>query len=312
MRFAGLDLLRGIAAFGIVACHLMLFPSTVVAERLVSFCDFFVAVFAAISGFVMTDKIWEQSFFDYAKKRAERILPAYLFGSFVYVVMSAAFKIIGHEPLMQYKEISFWLSVSFKGGASCHLWFLICLLYGQLALRLLPRQIFSICASCILSLLFVYIATLNETWYCKYFSRLIAFLIFGLFLREFWARCRCHLSLMMGLTIITVILHFVLKGLFPAYVRDMMAVGPFVLLFANLNLQGERISRIATIAAETSLGVFLVHPLITKALGLVFKRFCGVPYGVVATTLDWGVCWVIAFLLTFFASKLPYIQRVVK
>ena len=51
MRLYGIDLLRGIAAFGIVGCHLSLSPKTAAASWLLHFCDMNVAVFAVVAGY---------------------------------------------------------------------------------------------------------------------------------------------------------------------------------------------------------------------------------------------------------------------
>jgi len=47
----GIDWLRGIAAFGIVGCHLNLAPTTAADTLLRHFCDMNVGVFGCISGF---------------------------------------------------------------------------------------------------------------------------------------------------------------------------------------------------------------------------------------------------------------------
>ena len=54
MRFISLDLLRGIAAFGIVGCHLSLSPRTEGGVLVTSLCDFNVGLFAALAGFLMS------------------------------------------------------------------------------------------------------------------------------------------------------------------------------------------------------------------------------------------------------------------
>ena len=53
MKYYGLDLLRGIAAFGIVGCHLGLAQRTTGGEWVTVLCNFNVGLFAAISGFLM-------------------------------------------------------------------------------------------------------------------------------------------------------------------------------------------------------------------------------------------------------------------
>ena len=58
MRIVGLDLLRGISAFGIVGCHLLLNDRTDAGWFVTSLCDMNVAVFAALSGYVMAFEKW--------------------------------------------------------------------------------------------------------------------------------------------------------------------------------------------------------------------------------------------------------------
>ena len=48
MRIAGIDLLRGVAAFGIVGCHLSLAPRAADGELVTALCDFNVGLFAPV------------------------------------------------------------------------------------------------------------------------------------------------------------------------------------------------------------------------------------------------------------------------
>ena len=57
MRIISLDLLRGIAAFGIVGCHLSLSPRSDGGALVTSLCDFNVGLFAALAGFLMSGAI---------------------------------------------------------------------------------------------------------------------------------------------------------------------------------------------------------------------------------------------------------------
>ena len=54
MRFISIDFLRGIAAFGIVGCHLSLMPRTDGGALVTSLCDFNVGLFAALAGVLMS------------------------------------------------------------------------------------------------------------------------------------------------------------------------------------------------------------------------------------------------------------------
>ena len=51
MRLYAIDILRGIAAFGIVGCHIMTDPRTASGEAVRHFCDMNVAVFAVLAGY---------------------------------------------------------------------------------------------------------------------------------------------------------------------------------------------------------------------------------------------------------------------
>ena len=78
MRIISLDLLRGIAAFGIVGCHLSLSPRSDGGALVTSLCDFNVGLFAALAGFLMTGvKDWSD-YAGYIKKRVVRLVPTYL------------------------------------------------------------------------------------------------------------------------------------------------------------------------------------------------------------------------------------------
>ena len=129
--YNGFQLLRGIAAFGIIGCHITLWERTQTSVFLLSFCDLNVGMFAAISGFLMAGEClvdWGE----YAKKRATRILPTYLVWSVIFLVASAVFQYIGAGAVKpRYGTQNFWANVVFWGGSSCHLWFLICLFYAQ-------------------------------------------------------------------------------------------------------------------------------------------------------------------------------------
>lgn len=128
MQYYGLNLLRGIAAFGIVGCHLGLSPRTLCGEWVTALCNFNVGLFAALSGFLMAP-----GGEGYVKKRARRILPTYLVWSAFYIAATAVFDLVldGGHLNERYYSLSNWLDVLFCGSAATHLWFLISLFYAQ-------------------------------------------------------------------------------------------------------------------------------------------------------------------------------------
>ena len=137
MRYAGIDLLRGIAAFGIVGCHLSLAPRTGGGCLITALCNFNVGLFATVAGFLMYGGRRDGSWLEYVGKRAKRLLPTYFFWSAAFIVATSAFDLLldGGRLNPKYGTVSFWGKVIFAGDAATHLWFLICLFYAQVALR---------------------------------------------------------------------------------------------------------------------------------------------------------------------------------
>ena len=91
MRYDGIDLLRGLAAFGIVGCHLSLSERTDAGDLVTALCDFNVGVFAAVAGFLMSGVKSPGELLGYAKKRAGRLLPSYVAWSVVFLLMTIVF-----------------------------------------------------------------------------------------------------------------------------------------------------------------------------------------------------------------------------
>ena len=134
-RVVGIDLLRGVAAFGIVGCHIQLVPRTCAGNLVVALCDFNVGLFAALAGFLMCGAAEVDGWFGYARKRVKRLLPAYFTWTVVFVVLTALFDIAYDGGCLnpRYMDVWFWLRVLFIGGCATHLCFLACLFYAQIA-----------------------------------------------------------------------------------------------------------------------------------------------------------------------------------
>ena len=134
-HYFGLDWLRGVSAFFIVGCHIGLIDRTPMGTALTHFCDLNVGVFAAISGFLLQKSLMKvklSSVWEVVCKRIKRLLPVYLVWTLFYclvrvVVSKGDFNV----P---------WCHVIFGGGSACTLWFLINLLYAQIAICILSSK----------------------------------------------------------------------------------------------------------------------------------------------------------------------------
>ena len=312
------DLLRGIAAFGIVGCHLLLSPRTASASALTSFCDLNVGVFGALAGFMMFGRT-SGGWLEYSWKRTRRILPVYVFWSLIFLCSSAMFQIClegGINP--RYGDPHWWPSVIFWGGASCHLWFLACLLYSQVIVRGLVcvfkgLAAHAICGICIvLGLGLILMSVTQDNWWGKYPIRLLAFVITGYGLGALHSDGLIQSNLLaFSLILGALFFHYFIWGSAPDFLNDWVTASGIVLGFAMLRVTGS-FGRIAEVAGRTSMGVYLIHPLYTAVGGVLIRRLFAQPYGLLPILVDWVLAWLLAFLTGVLILRLSRLKRFVE
>lgn len=311
LRNVGIELLRGLASFGIVGCHITLLERTQAGACLLSLCDLHVGMFAAISGFLMASGRsvgWDE----YAKKRAVRILPTYVVWSVVFLVASAVFQYIGAGAVKpRYGELNFWTNVVFRGGSSCHLWFLICLFYAQCLMgpvcnmKKVGPLIFLAVGFCL-----VVLSSGLGGWYGNYPLRLLGFLVTGIGIRRLsWPIGN---GALFSLVVIALILHSVLYGRVLGFLLDWLVVCPVVILFSRLPFESARWIRVAQSLGCTSMGVYLIHPLFTAGIGALTRKLVAAPYGAMPIAVNWIACWGAALLLAFVLLHIPKVNRFVR
>ena len=315
----GLDLLRGISAFGIVGCHLSLFPRTTGGDLVISLCDFNVGVFAALAGFLMWGAKgigWE-----YATRRIQRLLPTYFAWTAVFIIMTAVFDFVcdGGQLNPRYMTASFWLRVVFVGGSATHLWFIACLFYAQLALFKAFlcydgkwQGLMWIAAGGFL----ISGSTLSPEWFARYPLRLVAFLVTG-----YGIGCSFHAGmfngflkrrrLVWGTAIGMLIAHVASRGVVHCFVRDWLAVGAVILAFMGLEIRSNSFQKVVAILGATSMGVYLVHPLVTRGLSVLVTRAFQPPYVAWIVLGEWITAWLISFALAVVLKRMPVAKRFV-
>lgn len=314
MHNSAIDLLRGVAALGIVGCHLLLAPRTQSATLITGLCDVGVGIFAALSGYLMVLGRWD-GWGAYVRKRAKRILPIYAVWTIVYLIFSAVFQIVADGAVnARYFDVGWWVDVFFWGAAATHLWFLMSLFYAQVVMAGLFRKLPSVywIGS---SLVLISISIWSNNWYVTYPVRLLAFLMLGRGLaainREWLTRWR-GLILVLGLACVG--FHFVHAPWPTGFVKDWIAVAPILLGFvawSDLFATG-RLAAVSAFLGATSMGVYLIHPIFTKAFGMVVCSMVEVPYGVSAVMLNWVASWGVALLMTLLLMRSKYFSRIVK
>lgn len=311
VRNTGIGVLRGFAAFGIVGCHLSLAPMSQGGAILLSFCDCNVAIFAALAGYLMVSN-QNLGWLDYVRRRAKRLLPVYVVWTVVFLVASALFQYVGTGAVKpRYADARWWLSVAFWGGAAAHLWFLISLFYAQSIMRpILPRIRKGIWVGA--SLVLVALTIPFNNWFVLYPIRLLAFLLLGYGLSGVdlgWAKR--HQALMWLIVMIVIAAHFLKIPFAVGFTKDWIAAGPIILLFASLP-SWSAARRLVVVLGATSMGVYLIHPLITAGFGVVVRKLFMQPYGVVPIMLDWVACWILALLVAVVLQRVPMFNRFVR
>lgn len=310
----GLTFIRGLAAFFIVGCHINLTERTLGGCAVTHFCDMNVGLFAALSGFLM----WKGAKVDdwrlYVRKRCVRLLPSYIAWTIVYLIVGIVFDLLIRHAVSPDRFDGHRLpGVLLLGGASCHLWFVICLLYAQIILASLCGLVKGWTAIVLSFLGVLAIFLFPESWYAKYPLRLLAFLIGGYGLRPLLGS-KIVQSVRKSLFAFAVVLlsagaHIVLSDVIPGFVRDWLVVFPIIVAFAYLPIENVRIAKVVDWLGATSMGVFLVHPIITAGLHVVVDRVFLKPFDAFSVLIDWGISWLIAIAISTYAIRLPFVRR---
>lgn len=320
MRYDGIDLLRGIAVFGIIGCHLSLPDRTDAGWLVTALCNFNVGLFAALAGFLMGGVNDLGALWGYAKKRMGRLMPSYVAWSVIFLLMTLVFDLLldGGHVNPEYYTVQFWISVVFQGGGATHLWFLVCLFYAQV-LAASAFGVFNKAKHGILWLLvggaLVYASVNLGYWYGMYPVRLLAFLVtghgIGLLIKNRVEVLRRHLFLLLAAAVGALVLHVILRDAFPGFYRDWIAVGPVLIAFVALDFKSERIQRIAAFLGATSMGVYLVHPIFTRAISVVVAKCIPTPYTATVVLSEWSLAWLLSLAAALLFLRLPGARRFV-
>lgn len=318
-RCIGIDLLRGIAAFGIIGCHLSLSPRTVGGDLVTALCNFNVGVFAAIAGFLMCGGKLESDWLTYAKKRSRRLLPTYMLWSVVFVLAIAVFDLLfdGGQLNPRYRTVGFWERVVLTGGSSPHLWFLVCLFYVQVLLRpflKVGNAKWNGVVWIMLGGFMIGASVASDNWFGLYPLRLLAFLMTGYGLGccyhagllDFYVK-RSQVAWCVAAGIL--VAHVMARRIAPGFIRDWIAVGPVLVAFLGIAFNGARMARAAEVLGATSMGVYLIHPLITRGLSVIVARCTHSPYSAYVVVCDWILSWVFAFIAALVLRRVPIVKR---
>ena len=305
MRNWRIELLRGLAAFGIVGCHLSLSPRTELGYGVGSFCDMNVGLFAAFSGFLMSAK---GGWLDYVRRRIRRLVPIYAVWTVFFILFGFIFDcFVRHGLNPKWCQEDYIWRVVLLGNAATHLWFLACLLYAQVissalfrTLKDFPRWVWLVAGFVVVT-----ISSASGDFFHRYFLRLFGFLLTGYGLDALVGfRRRFPLWVLLMTVAGTALLHGLGSGLLSGFVLDWILVVPLLLLCVGRVDDGNAwYVAVSQWLGETSFGVFLIHPAVTVAIGLLVRRLTPAPYGANWVLADWLASWGLTFALVILMRR---------
>lgn len=310
-RYNGLSMLRGVAAFFIVGCHLALAPRTAGSELILHFCNMFVGVFGAISGFLLANSLEKNdgTLHFLLGKRATRLLRPYIVWSVLYVGASYC---IGANAGSTARFLGWRLfDIVLRGGAACHLWYLISLLYISVILISVWQSLRRVRLLWVLlpfGFLCIFITTLDRSHFFLYELRLAGFVLIGAGLKNL-----CHYfetvswRILLFIVCVAFLFHVGANGIHP-FIKDAIVVVPLLLLCAK-----EWIPQMPVFITldKISFGVFLVHPLITAAIAILVRKHFNVPFTAEVTLVVWVCAYCLAALSTIVLQRFAVTRRFV-
>ncbi len=311
-RYVGFDWLRFIAAIGIVGCHLALPNMTDGAWWIKRFTDLNVGVFAAIAGFFMANSLQQKEvqFVSFVTRRVKRLLvPLYLWPLF-YIGIDLIFDTLASKPLtFQPCSLRYWYSILICGNAATQTWFLVALFYTQVLLFLGVKKNFftqSHIGSLILLLLSIFGIYIShkDGWWTYYFLRLFSFFLLGIVIfRERILLQKIPMGIIYGCLLLGFIL--IAFGFRFGFLGECVLSIPMLLWGLNWKTKSIKIGTFGHTLGGFSFGIYLIHPLFTRMMGVGLVMF-----NIPSTALVFIVDVVLVTLFSILAIGFCYKQLV--
>lgn len=304
-RYIGFDWLRLIAAIGIVGCHLALPNMTDGAWLIKRFTDLNVGVFAAIAGFFMAYSFSQKEIQlgTFLGRRVKRLLtPLYLWSIF-YIGIDVIFDTFSSKPLsFQPLSLSYWYSILVCGNAATQTWFLIALFYTQVLLCGFVKKDFftkSAWMTVFLVSLFVIGAffSYQSSWWTYYFLRLFSFFLLGIAMFRARALLQRIPLWVVGIILIVGIV-LVGNGFKYGFLGECIVSIPMLLLGLNWKPTNTTIQTIGQTLGALSFGVYLIHPIFTRMMGLIISK-AGLSSNAIVFLLDLVIASACSLLATW-------------
>ena len=306
VRYNGLDWLRGLAAFSVVAVHLSV-GTTPSWARVAAFgSQTGVDLFAVVSGFllaILLDGSRDKPVWGLISHRAVRLVPTYLMWTAFYLVALSLLDWGFGVPRGYLANLSprFFVTAVLRGAAEVHLWFVPSLFFASVALIAVDRLPWAALRNAWAYLACGAAIALSGSYAGTNFSchdvRLFGWVMLGMGL----SRIVRSLDASDGLRRVR---RFAVFALLPAFVAclfaqgtvfwlvaDMAAVLLLMLAFSNPAIPR---LRIGTFLSRTSLGVYYFHVFVSRAFSVAVRKWHPEPLDLRLSLSLWLLVWLVA------------------
>ena len=309
-RYYGFDTVRSISACLVVGCHLSIRTSDA-ASAFLRYNQIAIPLFAAISGFLLSRSVDNETTGTVLRKRVVRLVPVHVIWTVVYLTAFSLTDQFLNTPVGYLQNMSplFLAKAFLRGCATVHLWFLPSILYSSVVLVLtdhfLPRFKWLYLA---VSVFVLFATAFLNNHFANYDMRLFGYLLmgFGLFRLLSETAFSNIGKTTIPLWILSVLSYGWLKGLFAGFYLDYILVLLTVIVFSDKSIPKNRIS---AFFSSASLMVYLVHLLVACFVALAVKHFCREPVGIFVTLSMWLFIFLFSTVFSFFCRKLINYSR---
>ena len=98
-----------------------------------------------------------------------------------------------------------------------------------------------------------------------------------------------------GLAVAFLVAHVAMMDRVHGHIRDWLAVGPVLLAFVGMRVDNGIAAKAVAVLGATSMGVYLIHPLATRALSVAVGHLVQPPYPASAVLFVWMTAWCVSF-----------------
>lgn len=306
-HFYGFDYLRVISSFAVVVIHVCFTSEILNKWKLTQFA---VPCFIMMSIFLLGFKK-DKNGFNVIKVLLSRLLPQYIFWTFVYLGLRfLKAKISSEDFPIGFSEI-------FLGGSAIQLWFLPAILFWQIIMIYLYKfkQIFIDIILCLTFFGVGYFFNINynlEGEFIFFFTYNLGFIMISKLVFENYEKLskinlKFYFCILLVLIAILIYQIYLNKNIFQMYFINVLYA---IFVFAFFTFGHFKINRVITILSKYSFGIYLSHFLFYQLFYTVLK-ILKIEITLTITVLNIFITYLFSYLFCVLVSKNKYLKKVI-